>query len=128
MTPIGLYRRRRSICGPRLGLPPDDVAHWIEAGNEAGIYLNRLAVAAHGTRLDARWPRGWPYGSRATGHPGRVHTGGDCAGEIPANDDIGRRVKKSFYAGPQRDVLLWRAVPRSFGGSRPHVTPATPHP
>jgi hypothetical protein len=127
MTPIGVLSAAETHLRSKLGLPPDDVAHWIEAGNEAGIYLNRNAIAAHGKKLEniaatlAKWFAEQP-GIQA------AYTQAALRGEIPASDEVGRRVKKSFLADRSGDVLL---VPKPYHviwGLKTGTSHGTPHP
>src|SRR5262249_17456143 len=97
MVPLGLLSAAEQNLRNALGVPDDDGSFWIEAANEGGIYLNHRAIAAHKRKLEdvaailAKW---------LSERPGlqSAYTQEQLLGEIPADDTIGQRVKKSFLA------------------------------
>lgn len=127
IAPLGLLTAAEQNLRSALGLPDDDGSFWIEAANEAGIYLNRRAIAAHNRKLDdvatilAKWLAQQPDIQTA-------YTQKQLSGEFPAADAIGQRVKKSFLADRSGDVLI---IPKPYHFilvQKTGTTHGTPHP
>jgi predicted AlkP superfamily pyrophosphatase or phosphodiesterase len=104
---------------------PGDAGRWIEAGNEAGAYLNERLIKARGKSLDAvanelaAFFRSKPFVQNA-------YTRSQLEGE--PRDDLMRMVKKSFRAERSGDVL-WMPSPYYLITSRKLGTGhGTPHP
>src|SRR5262249_41464393 len=93
-----------------FGEPSGSKSRWIETANEGGAYLNDRLIEARGLSIDAvaaelaAWLKTRPFVDS-------VYTWARLQGGPPAGDEIAARVKKSYFAERNGDVL-W--VPKEY--------------
>ena len=124
---LGMFSAAEQHLRDTFGMVGGDKTRWIEAANEGGVYLNLRALAAHGLKRDevagalAKW---------FAEQPGLLsaYTREKLLGEIPASDDIGRRVKKSFHPDRSGDVILVVKPYHFISGLKTGTTHGSPHP
>lgn len=106
---------RRTFGGPAeepaAGTGADEAADkkvasgWVEAFSYPWFYLNPRLVAASGkTRAEVARSLADYLATRPDTH--RAFTRDDLAGDFPASDEIGRRVKRAFHPDRCGDVYL----------------------
>lgn len=104
VDPAFLASRAESFLVERLG-EPGQRQRWLQASVAPWLYLNQALIRARGLRepdverLLADWARRQPGIQEA-------YTAGQLAGDLPANDRLGRQVQRCFYPGRSGDVAL----------------------
>ncbi len=126
ITPLGMIGQAeqylRKIFDKKAGLK----SRWIESAGEGGIYLNRRLIAARSLNLDdvakelAKWLASRPAIQSA-------YTQRDLLTAWPG-DAIQNRVRKSFRADRNGDVIAIPKPYRLISSVKYGTTHGTPHP
>jgi predicted AlkP superfamily pyrophosphatase or phosphodiesterase len=124
---LGLFSTAESYLREKLGEPGDTKSRWIEAFNEAGIYLNQRMIEAR--KLDvndvadvlARWLAeqesiGWAFTRKQL-----------LAHDSPHDNEILRRVRKSFHPDRSGDVIYVSKPYYLITSFKIGTTHCTPH-
>jgi hypothetical protein len=102
-------------------------ARWIETANDAGIYLNQRLFESLHLDLDsvanelANWISQQPSIQTA-------YSRQQLSGNLPAYDEIGRRVQKSFHPERSGDVMIVFKPYDLLTSRRTGTNHGTPHP
>ncbi len=125
IVPLNMLTEAESHLRDVFGKPTEPKTRWIEFANDAGIYLNRRLIAAAKLELDdvakelAKWLAARPQIHAA-------YTQRELA--TPAEDEIGKRVRKSFQADRNGDVLVVPKLYHMLTSVKTGTTHGTPHP
>jgi hypothetical protein len=126
ITPLGMIGKAEQHLRQALDKESEKKSRWIEAAGEGGIYLNRRLIAARGLKLDdvakelAKWIASQPGIQSA-------YTQMDLQSDWPG-DAVQNRVRKSFMADRNGDVIVIPKPYRLISSVKFGTTHGTPHP
>jgi hypothetical protein len=127
IVPLGLLTNADDHLRDKFGKAEDAKAHFLEAANEGGIYLNRRLIAARNLEFDdvAKELAKWLTAQKPIL---AAYTRKDLEGPVPAGDAIAQRVRKSFLADRNGDVVMVTKPNYILTSQKTGTTHGTPHP
>ncbi|MDB5313840.1 MAG: phoV 1 [Gemmataceae bacterium] len=117
----GAEAHLRAAFGPAgepTGPGPKGKPRWVEEVSAPWVHLNRNQIAASG-RVRGVVARSLADYLAAQPDVYRAYTRDELAGPLPAADELGRRVKRSFHPARGGDVYVVLRPFDLFGGRKP---------